>query len=316
MRYLVVCLLAGALYACHTPQNDYVKVIHDPALYSKVTGQLIDVITYDIFTPPVASRVQAYAHLAAYEVITRYDSNYTSLEGQLKDLPKGSIPNPPAGAQIDFPFAAMKAYIHVGNALTFSKDKTDSMIQSLDSLAIRHGMPKEMIRQSSDYGIAVGNAILDWSKKDNYAETRSAPKYTVTNADSSWIPTPPGYFQGVEPQWKSIRTIAIGNPSTFLPSMSIIKFSREKGSSFDHLVHQVYDSVNALTDAQKAIANFWDCNGFRMNVVGHLMYATKAMTPGDHWMGITGIISKNQHADFDKTVYAYASVAAGIMDGF
>jgi hypothetical protein len=46
------------------------------------------------------------------------------------------------------------------------------------------------------------------------------------------------------------------------------------------------------------------------------MYATKAMTPGGHWMGITGIVCKNQKADFAKTVYSYAAVSIGIMDAF
>ena len=53
-----------------------------------------------------------------------------------------------------------------------------------------------------------------------------------------------------------------------------------------------------------------------MNVVGHVMYATKAMTPGGHWMGITGIICKNKKADFATTVYTYTCVAFGVMDGF
>ena len=37
-----------------------------PRSASKITGQLTDVMTYDIITPPVASRIYAYAHLALF----------------------------------------------------------------------------------------------------------------------------------------------------------------------------------------------------------------------------------------------------------
>jgi hypothetical protein len=78
----------------------------------------------------------------------------------------------------------------------------------------------------------------------------------------------------------------------------------------------VYETGNKLSDEQKAIADFWDCNGFKVNVSGHVMFATKAMTPGGHWMGITGIVCKTQKADFNKTVFAYAGVSIAVMDAF
>jgi hypothetical protein len=38
-----------------------------PELLHSVTEQLTNVIVYDIFKPPVASRIYAYSYLAAYE---------------------------------------------------------------------------------------------------------------------------------------------------------------------------------------------------------------------------------------------------------
>jgi membrane-associated phospholipid phosphatase len=40
------------------------------------------------------------------------------------------------------------------------------------------------------------------------------------------------------------------------------------------------------------------------------------MTPVGHWMEIVGTISKNNHADFYKTVYAYTGASIGIYDAF
>src|SRR5687767_15143856 len=107
MRALLFAVVLCVAVSCSQRASDYQQVLHDPVLYSKITGQLTDVITYDIFSPPVASRIYAYAHLAAYEVIAHGDSTYTSLEGQLKDF-KHVLP-PDSGKAIDFPYASLIA---------------------------------------------------------------------------------------------------------------------------------------------------------------------------------------------------------------
>ncbi|WP_207511595.1 vanadium-dependent haloperoxidase [Longitalea luteola] len=313
MRVLLFAIIVAGVTSCAQRAADYEQVLHDPVLYSKITGKLTDVITYDIFTPPVASRIYAYAHLAAFEVIAHGDSSYTSLNGQLKgfDYP----PPPTAGKKIDFPYAALMAFMEVGRTLTFSKDQTDKIVDSLQLMAKQHGMPADRMQHSEDYGVAVAKAVLAWSKKDNYAQTRSAAKYTVPNEDGKWIPTPPGYFQAVEPQWRTIRTIALDSCNQYPPPPPCA-FGKDASCEFYKMAKQVQDTVMNLTEEQKAIASFWDCNGFKLNVVGHTMYATKAMTPGGHWMGITGIISQNKKADFNKTVYTYATVSFAVMDAF
>jgi hypothetical protein len=311
-RIFSLILISVSLVACKDKQ-DYDTVLQQSQLYSKITNDLTEVITYDIFNPPVASRIYAYSHLAAYEVIAHSGADYVSLAGQLKEL--RSVPAPPAGKKISFPFASMIAFMEVGRTLTFSKDKTDAIVDSLHLLAKEHGMPEDMQKASVEYGTEVAKAVLAWSKTDNYAETRSAAKYTVNNEDGKWIPTPPAYFSAVEPKWMTIRSIVIDSSSMFLPKPPL-PFSKEKGTEFYKMAAEIYEMGNAADTTQVAIADFWDCNGFKMNVVGHAMYATKAMTPGGHWMGITGIICKDKKADFATTVYAYTSVAFGVMDGF
>jgi hypothetical protein len=301
------------LVSCNQTKKDYQEVLSDPILYSKVTGQLTDVITYDIFTPPVASRIYAYAHLAAYEVIAHTNDRYQSLDGQIKDLK--NVPAPEKGKKLNPHFAATLAFMNIGKALTFSTTTTDSIIDGVKKLAIDHGMPQDEYDNSIAYADQMGKFILDWAKTDNYAQTRSASKYTVPNDEGKWVPTPPGYFPAIEPHWMEIRPIVMDSSNQFAadPPMA---FSKEKGTPFYNMVKEVYDSVNEQTTLQQSINNFWDCNGFKLIVVGHVMYATKAMTPGGHWMGITGIICKNQKSDFDETVYTYASVSFALMDAF
>ena len=56
-------------FSCN--KKDYKTVTHDPDLYCKTMHELNYVIIYDIFNPPVASRIFAYSNLAAYEVLAK-----------------------------------------------------------------------------------------------------------------------------------------------------------------------------------------------------------------------------------------------------
>ena len=81
-------------------------------------------------------------------------------------------------------------------------------------------------------------------------------------------------------------------------------------------INKFYDEFDSLTDEQKFIADFWDDNPFKLNVSGHVMYATKKFSPPGHWMNIVGILADKKKADFDETVYAYAKASIALFDGF
>ena len=286
-------------------------VFKNPHLYSQTVHNLTDVITHDIFSPPVASRIYAYSNLAAFEVMASKSQKYKSLAGQLKGLEPVLKPS----KTINTEYTTLLAFMNIGEELTFSKDSTQKIMNNLTVLAQVHGMPEDVIKNSQEYAKLVSGQILAWSKKDQYAQTRSASKHTVNNDEGFWIPTPPAYFQAIEPHWMKIRTIAIDSANQFMPKPPT-KFSKDKKSDFYKLANEVYEIGTNLSVEQKAIADFWDCNGFKLNVIGHAMFATKAMTPGGHWMGITGIVSENKKADFHKTVYSYTGVSLAIMDAF
>lgn len=311
MKRLLLIFISSLILVSCSSKKDYETVFANPELYSKTVGALTDVITYDIFNPPVASRIYAYSNLAAYEVISSKSEKYKSIGEKFKDFKKPQLADKPINKE----FAAILALMYVGKELTFSKDSTQKIIDGHIQLAKENGMSQDMIENSKEYANAYSKAVLDWSKSDNYKKTRSGVKYTVNTEESRWVPTPPAYMPAVEPNWMQIRTVLIDSASQFLPKPPTV-YSRAKDSKFYKIADEVYQTGVKLTDEQKAIADFWDCNGFKVNVSGHVMFATKAMTPGGHWMGITGIVCKNQNADFDKTVYSFAGVSIGIMDAF
>jgi hypothetical protein len=53
-----------------------------------------------------------------------------------------------------------------------------------------------------------------------------------------------------------------------------------------------------------------------MNDKGHLQYAFKKISPGAHWLGITGIACKTANKSFNESVLIHATVSIGLMDAF
>ena len=160
-----------------------------------------------------------------------------------------------------------------------------------------------------------------WMDTDNYKQTRTMPKFTVNTDDPSrWQPTPPAYMDGIEPHWMKIRTLAIDSAAQFKP-IPPPEFSMEKDSQFYKETMEVYNVRNKMTEEgdnseEIAIAKFWDCNPYVSVTKGHLMFATKKITPGAHWIGITKIACRKTNTDFNKTVFAYTKTAISIFDGF
>lgn len=299
-------------FSCKEKRNDYLEVMHNPLLYNDVMHKLNYVVIYDIFSPPVAARVFAYANLAAYEVLANAGKEIHSLQGKVKGL--SNIPKPAKDAKIDFPFASLIACLKVGDNLTFSGDTMKQLTDSVKNLAKDAGMPDDMFKASVAYGNQVADSVMAWSKKDNYAQTRGAT-FAVSNLEGHWSPTPPGYFSAVEPLWPTIRCMAMDSANMFPPPPPT-PFSKDTGSAFYKMALDVMNTGKGLDSTQKWIANFWDCNSFKLHVEGHAMFATKAMTPGGHWMEVAGTIAHNNHADFYKTAATYTAVAIGIFDGF
>jgi hypothetical protein len=311
MFFLLCC--TGFLFSCK--QKDYKKIIHDPILFSKTVHELNQVVMGNNFSPIVASRNYLYASVAAYEIIAAgYPNEYHSLAGQLTDLK--DVPAPPAGASIDFEFAALLAYCKLGQAVTFPEGSMQEYADSLKKLAKDHGMPSDVFDNSVSYANVVSDVIMNWSKSDNYATTRSAAKYEVIDTPGRWIPTPPAYTQAMEPHWMKIRPMVLKTADEVDAPPPLEFNMKDSLSNYCMEVMKVKTAVENLTDEQKHIAEFWDDNPFKVNVLGHLTFSTKKFSPPGHWEGIVGIAAKKANADFGTTVYAYAKTSIALFDAF
>jgi hypothetical protein len=165
------------------------------------------------------------------------------------------------------------------------------------------------------YGDTVATHIIKWSGKDNYKQSRSFPKYSILEDPGTWKPTPPAYMDAIEPHWNKIRPFVLDSAGQFKP-LPPTAFSIDKKSQFFKEAMEVYEMGKNLSDEQRNIASFWDCNPFVMNVKGHVMFATKKISPGGHWMNITNVACKKVNASFVQSADAYVRVALSLNEGF
>ena len=177
-------------------------------------------------------------------------------------------------------------------------------------------MPSSVLNNSVAYSNRVAMHILKWSKGDNYAQTRSASKYAINRKDGRWIPTPPMYAQALEPHWGEIRTMVMDSASQ-IPAPEAPPYNMtDKKSTFYKALMEVKTLGDSINKEQKHMADFWDDNAFKLNVIGHASFVTKKFSPGGHWMNIAGAGSKIKKANFGTTVAAYTETSIALFDAF
>jgi len=314
MKRLHLLFLLGLVFASGTAAKaQWKEGAANPDFIHRSVKEVTDVMVHDIYSPPVASRIYAYTTIAGYEAARHEDARYRSLAGQLHDFE--AVPQPEAGKTYSFSLAAVQANLTVGKALVISEEKLDAFETGLLQELKATGIPDDVFQTSVSYGNAVAAHVLAWAAKDNYKQTRSFPKYDVTDDAGSWKPTPPAYIKAIEPHWGQMRPFMIDSAQQFKP-VPPTSFSADKNSSFFKEAKEVRDIGVKLTAQQKEIANFWDCNPFKMNLNGHVMYATKKISPGGHWINITRLACKKAAAGFVRSAEAYACLSVALADCF
>ncbi|MAB02372.1 MAG: phosphatidic acid phosphatase [Rhodobacteraceae bacterium] len=311
---LTLSILFLLQLSCAENDNiEYKELLNDPELFQEVMQNLTNIIVNDIFSPPVASRVYLYPSIAAYEIISSQNpEKFTSLVGQIKELKEIPKTNNP---YVDAKLASIYAFNSVAKTLIFSENKMTSFQKKLQLKIKNLGVPEKVMLASETYANKVVEEILDWSKKDMYSQTRTFPKYTIMEEDQYWKPTPPDYMDGIEPHWQEIRTMVLDSSNQF-PPKEPLALDLKKGSPFQKQLMDIFELTNTLTQEQVNIAKFWDCNPYVTHHKGHSMFATKKITPGGHWIGITAIATRQAKSSFDETINAYTNVSIALFDAF
>jgi hypothetical protein len=313
IKVFTVMMVFGFLITGCKENLAYKEQLNDPELFQACMKKLTDIIVYDIFSPPVASRVYMYPSIAAYAIIQKgYPQKYNPLEGQINGFTE--IPSPD-NDKVDFHLASIHAFITIGKQLIFSEDKFIEFQEETYKKLLDEGLPKDVLTASKAYGDVVAQHIMKWADGDLYNQTRTYPKYTIIEEPEYWKPTPPDYMDGIEPHWREIRTVVLDSANQYPPTPPLA-IDLSENSTFMKQLMEVYEVGGGSNEEYNEIASFWDCNPYVSHHVGHAMFATKKITPGGHWIGITAIATRQSKSSFDETINAYANVSIALFDAF
>jgi hypothetical protein len=306
------CLTLGFNCSVNLPEQTNAEFTKD--LFLQSTEVLTEILVHDIFSPPVAARNYTYPLIAAYEVARcSAPHKYPSLAGQLNGLLP--LQDSMALKYVDYPIASLLAFAEVAKHLVFSEEKMDKFILEVqDQLGFQY-FSEPRRKETENFASSIALHIINWAEKDNYKQTRSFPKFSIDDEIWTWKPTPPAYMEGIEPHWNLIRPMTLDSASQFRPA-GPSAFSLEKNSAFFKELVEVYEAVRNITTEQFEIAHFWDCNPYKMNITGHVMHATKKITPGGHWVNIAVIAARNSNRDWVESIASVTLVALAISDGF
>jgi hypothetical protein len=259
------------------------------------------------FTPPVASRALAYAGIALYESVVPGMPGHQSLEGQLDGL--SGLPGERGRRDLHWPTVANAALAGLLRHL-FPTTSAENMA-ALDALETSlddrfRGLASDVLRRSQRRGRAVAETIFEWSKGDggHEGELRNFPAdYLPPMSPGLWQPTPPGFLRALQPFWGANRTFAVADGSACAPG-DPTPYSEDPSSAFWAEAVQVYDTVNNLTDEQRAIALFWSDD------------PGATATPPGHSISITTQVLRQITAGLDTAAETYAKVGMAVADAF
>jgi hypothetical protein len=303
---LLILTVAGCTQK-KAPQLSETEILHQNQ------DKLTQVIIYDVFTPPVASRLYVYTSLASYEAVRFKKEGAPSVTAKLRGF--GAMPEPEKGKDYNFTLAATKAFFNVvRNVRVFSVDSLTTYEESVYN-NFKATLDATTYKRSVDFGDSVATVILKKANKDGYLASRGKAKYLGSNEPGKWRPTPPDYLDGVEWCWNTMKTMVMDSASMFKPGLPPV-FSKDTSSVYFKGLNEVYTINKNLTQEQKDIAKYWDDNPAVIEHSGHMMFANKKITPGGHWMGIAAIASKTSGADEVKTAQAYAYTSIALYEAF
>jgi hypothetical protein len=284
--------------------NDYIRALKNAT----------EIMVNDVTSPVAASRYYAYINLAANETVCQFNKQHPDFAGTLNGFSSLDIPEELA-KKSDYSLAVILTVYQASMRLLPSGPMLKSNIDSLKKVARNMRMDTARINSSERLAQEVVRQILAYSSKDGFAQLSGYKRFTPDHNDAHWQPTAPGFMQALEPYWATLRPFAIDSASQYSHG-GLIAYNPDSTSEFYQQMMEVYHIVNNITKDQADQASFWDCNPYALQQIGHLEFGLKKISPGGHWMGITGIACKKKNLGIGETAFVHAMVSIGLADAF
>jgi hypothetical protein len=317
MHAVVRTLWLTALSLLTTTSNGFAQTGQnqkDLQLLADHVFHLSEVMLHDATNPPAASRVYAYSLFGAYQAAALAKGQLPELNKKLKVMPAIELIHAPK--KINTSFCSNYTLLQVGRELMPSGYLLDEKKKQLiGHFKTTYQLSEREIAQQVRFAMEVARQVVAYAATDGYNKLSTFTRYTPRKEEGYWYPTPPAYMGAVEPQWETVRPFFLDSATQFAPAPPA-PFSMDSTSSFYRQMKEVYELTRRVTDEQREIANFWDCNPFAVSFSGHIAIGLKKISPGGHWMGITGIACQKANISLDSAILLHTLVATTLHDAF
>ncbi|HEX6049850.1 MAG TPA: vanadium-dependent haloperoxidase [Gemmatimonadaceae bacterium] len=191
----------------------------DPKMVSEWMHSLYGAIRVERLSPPVASRLTAYASAALYAGLAAADPALEPLAGRLNGFPE--LPSPADARAYDPTVVAVAAERVVLDSLLRDALPTtraaltrlaDSLARSRDSVGV---LPAERTR-SEELGSRIGAAIVAWSRTDGFDSTRVRAPWVPPAGDAYWVNDSPLTTYAAQNLSGASELVAPDNPANLV----------------------------------------------------------------------------------------------------
>lgn len=180
---------------------------------------------------PVSTRLFAYGGISLYESLQPGMPYTVSLSETVNQMPV--MPKPEKNKAYSWPLAANAALAFMTrnmlpNLSAASKASIDSLEKAYND-RLKPNSNSEVFARSQAFGLAVAQAVFDWSKSDKFDQA-NAP-YTPPVFPGAWQPTPNAFLPAAVPYVKNCRPFYAGHTGGLTPAFPI-SYSEVQGTDF------------------------------------------------------------------------------------
>jgi hypothetical protein len=206
----VVMVLSTALAGACRP-----AVEPDPRMLSEWVHSLYGTIRVERLSPPVASRLTAYAAIALYAGTAATRPAMMPVAQILPDGP--ALPAPPASPALDPTLVAVAAERVVldsllREALPTTRTALARLADSLQGARRAAGVADATAAASETHGRDIGLAIVAWSRGDGFRETRTRA-YVPPVGEAIWVNDAPATLYAAQQTSAVSETITLDDPA-------------------------------------------------------------------------------------------------------
>ena len=306
-------------------------------------------------SPPVASRLFAYAGTGLYAGMSAADPSLPSLKGRLNGIPE--LPHGDASKHYDRTLTAVAAERVLLDSLfreglPTTKASLGRLADSLLTARGSHGISDDMKNASADLGKRTGLAIVAWAHGDGFDSTRGR-KYVAPVGPGLWVNDSPASVYATQNLSAASQLVVPANPTNAmkpgaasdrglildrqksgvktLPAANMAGVTEPYWGYNRPFVLKSWDECSAPlppaysptpgTPLYEEAKHVYDVNrALTPEQKTIALYwadnAGESGTPAGHWLSIAGQMVSEQHLRADQAAWTMAITGVSLADAF